>query len=153
MPASPAFLRRTPTLAVLALLTSLPASLAQQSPSAPLVTFERYHGHRDVKAALDRLAAAYPELVRVASIGVDVRGFDLWMIEITNQKTGPGDEKPALLADGNMNADEPAATEVLLELAQHTVTRYGVDPRITRLLDTTTLYLVPRSRVMRGSTP
>jgi hypothetical protein len=114
-----------------------------QAPVPAVVTFDGYHGYRDVKTAIDRLAAGYPDLARVSSIGRDLRGFDLWMIEITNQKTGPAGEKPALWADGNIDGDEPASTEVVLELAQRALARYGADPEITRLLDTTALYLVP----------
>jgi hypothetical protein len=111
--------------------------------SQTLLTFDRYHGHRDVKTALDRLAAAHPGLARVSSIGTDLRGFDLWLIEITNQKTGAAADKPALFALGNLDGDEPVATEVLLELARRAVAGHGTDPTVTALVDTTTLYLVP----------
>ncbi len=112
-------------------------------PAAGALTFDRYHGYTQVKAILDGLAAAFPALARVYSIGKDYKGFDLWAIEITNQKTGPAGEKPAFYADGNIDADEPSSTEVILYLADRVLRRYGSDPEVTRLLDTTALYLVP----------
>ena len=124
-------------LAVVVLLSGAP------TPQAPLVTFDRYHGHRDLKAALDRIAAARPELARVASIGADLRGFDLWLIEITNTETGAAADKPAVFAIGNLDGDEPIATESLLALAQRAVAGHGADAALTTLLDTTVLYLVP----------
>src|SRR3990172_12783945 len=87
----------------------------QPAPSVPL-TFDRYHGYQEVKGILDRLAAAYPGLARVSSMGKDFKGFDIWVIEITNQKTGPAPDKPAFYADGNIDADEPSSTEVPLAL-------------------------------------
>jgi len=114
----------------------------QPAPSVPL-TFDRYHGYQEVKGILDRLAAAYPGLARVSSMGKDFKGYDIWVIEITNQKTGPASEKPAFYADGNIDADEPSSTEVVLYTAHRVLMRYGRDPDVTRLLDTTALYLAP----------
>lgn len=43
-------------------------------PAPAAVTFERYHGYAETKAILDRLAATYPDLARVSSIGKDYKG-------------------------------------------------------------------------------
>lgn len=129
--------------ALTALWLLMPQTLTSQSPPAVALTFDRYHGHKETKALLDRLAAAYPALARVYSIGKDFKGYETWAIEITNQKTGPASEKPAFYADGNIDADEPSATEVDLYLAHRLLTQYGADPAITKLVDTTAFYIVP----------
>lgn len=99
-------------LALVAFITSSASRPAAQPPPSS-VTFDRYHGYAETRAILDRLAAAYPELARVCSIGKDYKGYDLWAIAITNRKTGPAADKPAFYADGNIDADEPSATEVI----------------------------------------
>lgn len=126
-----------------ALCVFLTRDLKGQAPASVPLSFDRYHSYQETKALLDGLAAAYPGLARVYSIGKDFKGLDVWAIEITNQKTGPAAEKPAFYADGNIDADEPSATEVALYVAHRALSRYGTDTEITRLLDSSALYLVP----------
>jgi len=120
----------------------VPACGRSEPPEIPL-TFDHYHGYDETRSLLEAMAMAYPSLARVSSIGQDLRGFDLWAIEITNTATGAADAKPAFYADGNIDADEPSSTEAILHLAHRLLTRHGSDPAITRLVDTTTFYLVP----------
>lgn len=137
MTATRSLVRVGPVFALTAFWLLLSQTPASQSPPAVALTFDHYHGYKETKALLDRLAAAYPARARVYSIGKDFRGYETWAIEITNQKTGPASEKPAFYADGNIDADEPSATEVDLYLAHRLLTQYGADPAITKLLDTT----------------
>jgi len=141
---TPRALGRSTALLVLTALVLLAARGAarQATPPVPL-TFDRYHGYQEVKGILDRLASAHPGLARVSSMGKDFKGYDIWVLEITNQQTGPAAEKPAFYADGNIDADEPSATEAILYTAHRVLARYGSDPDVTRLVDTTALYLVP----------
>ena len=116
---------------------------AAQAPAPIGITFDKYHGYEETKAILDRFAAGYPKLARVYSIGKDLKGYDTWLIEITNHDTGKSEEKPAFWNDGNMDADEPSATEVVLYVANHLLSAYGKDQNVTRLVDTSTFYLLP----------
>jgi hypothetical protein len=116
--------------------------LSQARPDVS-ITFDRYHGYEEIKTFLNKLAAAYPDLARVYAMAKDFKGYDMMVIEITNQKTGRGEDKPAFYSDGNVDNDECAATELLLGMAHRLLTQYGSDPEVTKLLDTTTLYLVP----------
>ncbi|NUQ15451.1 MAG: hypothetical protein HUU33_09015, partial [Flavobacteriales bacterium] len=118
---------------------------AGQGRAAPPLSFDRYHGYEETANLLRAWASAHPTLARVYSIGKDFKGYDTWLIEITNQRLGQADGKPAFWADGNIDADEPSSTEVILHLAERLLSRYGTDPEITRLVDTTTFYLVPIS--------
>ncbi|NJD20330.1 MAG: hypothetical protein FIA95_13760 [Gemmatimonadetes bacterium] len=131
-----------PSLAA-ALVAMTPTNArCQQRPEVPL-SFERYHGYADVRTFLTELSSAYPDLARVYPMAQDFKGLDMLVIEITNRKTGKADDKPAFFADGNIDNDEAAATELLLGLARKLVTQYGIDPEITKLLDGSAFYLVP----------
>ena len=44
---------------------------------------------------------------------------------------------------GNMHGDETVGRQVLIYLAQYLVNEYGSNPRVTRLLDTTEIYILP----------
>lgn len=135
-------IRSCAALGVLVVFGASPAG--QGTPARPL-SFDRYHGYEETANLLRALAAAHPTLAQVYSIGKDLKGYETWLIEITNQRVGKAAEKPAFWADGNIDADEPSSTEAILYLAERLLSGHGSDPEITRLVDTTTFYLVPMS--------
>jgi murein tripeptide amidase MpaA len=108
------------------------------------LSLRRYYGYEELDSALHQLAAAYPELAKLTSIGKSRRGRDLWLIEITNQATGPGEEKPGYYIDGNTHPEEIAGSMVALYTAWHLLSRYGEDDMVTRLVDRRTFYILPR---------
>ncbi|MDL2216036.1 M14 family metallopeptidase, partial [Ruminococcaceae bacterium OttesenSCG-928-N02] len=62
----------------------------------------------------------------------------------TNTKTGPALSKPAFYVDGNHHAGEVTGSMAALHLAVKLAQEYGVDAGITQLLDTSTVYVIPR---------
>lgn len=136
-------------LVVLAAAGTVPSATvrhpAGQSTPAPAIAFDQYHGYDEIKTLLDGWVTAYPKLAAVHSIGKDLKGYDVWLLEITNREAGRPEDKPAFWADGNIDADEPSATEAILFMAQQLLSRHGRDADTTKLVDTTTFYLVPMS--------
>src|SRR5262249_49731945 len=65
-------------------------------------------------------------------------------LTITNKSTGAALEKPAIIVDGNMHATEWGGGVAALHFAWTLLKGYGSDERITRLLDTRTVYVLPR---------
>lgn len=123
---------------------------------------QRYYRYDEIVAFLREAAAAYPELVRLYTIGRSYEGRDIWMAEVTNFRTGPAADKPALYIDANHHAGEVTGSAVALYTLRLLVTRHGrpdgasvvrggdgnadaVD--ITHLLDTTAVYILPRIAV------
>ncbi len=105
----------------------------------------RYHPYAQSTAILQGLAEDFPRLAKLYSIGKSATGHrEIWCIEIGNQDTGNPGGKPAVYFDGNQHASEVTGGEVTLFLAYHLLSRYGVDPDITRLLDTRITYIVQR---------
>ncbi len=106
----------------------------------------RYHNYEESTAMLRRLADRYPNLAKLYSIGTGVIGNrELWCLEIANQDTGPAEAKPAAYFDGNQHASEVTGGEVTLYLAHYLLSRYGLDPDVTRLIDTRVTYIVQRA--------
>ena len=108
------------------------------------IRFDVYYRYEDLTGVLHELADAYPELVRLSSIGKSHEGRDLWLLEVTNAATGTGESKPALWVDGNIHANEVSGSSACLYLVNALVTQYGADPDITRCLDTRVFYVCPR---------
>lgn len=108
------------------------------------VDWNRYYTSGETNAILEAYARRYPHLTKLYSIGRSWRGADLMLIEVTNQATGPAEEKPAQYLDGGIHAGELTGSAVALYVLGHLLDRYGSDPRITRLLDTRTIYIRPK---------
>ncbi len=110
----------------------------------PEIAFDRYYRFDEITNLLNEFASEFPNLVSVESIGKSHEGRDIWIATVTNKKTGSPLDKPAFWADGNIHASEVSASAAVLHLLNKVCTRYGKDEQITRVLDTRTLYLVPR---------
>ena len=106
--------------------------------------FDRYLRYDDLSAALQGLGQAYPHLLRVASIGQSHEGREIWLATVTRVSTGDDLDKPALWVDGNIHATEVAGSMACLYLIDTLLRGYGVDPEITRCLDSRVFYICPR---------
>ncbi|WP_372528183.1 M14 family metallopeptidase [Piscinibacter sp.] len=113
-------------------------------PATPTPRFDTFYKHDDLSRLLFDYADAHPALVSVQSIGKSFEGRDIWVAAVTNTVTGPDTDKPAFWVDGNIHAGELAASTACLYYLHQLVTGHGVDPQITRLLDTRVVYLCPR---------
>lgn len=116
------------------------------APSAEWRT-DRYYTYSRMTELLQGWVAAHPGLATLASIGTSTEGRDIWVVTVTNQATGPDHEKPAYYIDANIHAAEVMTSSVALATIHHLLTNYDVDPTVRRLLDETTLYVVPRISV------
>jgi murein tripeptide amidase MpaA len=116
---------------------------AVAAPVAPL-PFDRILRYDEMTALLRQWAEARPDLVQLESLGATPRGRSMWFLTLTNRATGPAPEKPAIIVDGNMHATEWAGGVAALHFVHRLLDAYGRDERVTRLLDTRTVYVLPR---------
>lgn len=129
-------------LVVILLIINHYAHAQLEDPLNP--DWTRYHSTEESYNLLYGWTQVYPDLTTVYSIGETLNGTPLLVLEITNKKTGNASEKPGYYYDGNIHAGELTGAEVALHFAWHVLSNYGKDPRITRLVDTHTLYIRPK---------
>ncbi len=108
------------------------------------IAHDRYYSYRELSSHLQALEAAYPELSKLSSIGKTFAGRDIWVLEITNSETGPGDGKSGYYIDAQIHAEEHATSSVALYAAWYLLTRFGKDEEVTRLVDRQVFYILPR---------
>jgi murein tripeptide amidase MpaA len=108
------------------------------------VRFDRYYDYAELTERLHALAAAHPELATLRSLGKSFGDRDVWLMEITNRATGPGEHKPGYYLDAQIHAEEHATSAVALYAIHHLLTGYGRDETVTRLIDEQVFYVVPR---------
>ena len=115
------------------------------APADPKVSvhWNRYHDYSETTALLKRMAAAHPDLAQLASLGKSHGGREMWLLTITNSKTGDDRSKPAFWIDGAIHANEIQGTEVTLYTAWYLLEMYGRHDAVTRLVDERAFYMVP----------
>jgi carboxypeptidase D len=101
-----------------------------------------YHTYATLTSELQAIAAARPDLARLYSIGTSVQGRDLWMMKITRNPDLEEDE-PEVRYIAAMHGDEVVGKELCVGLIHRLLDDYGVDPRITALVDSTEIWILP----------
>uniref|UniRef100_UPI0037E9B593 carboxypeptidase D isoform X2 n=1 Tax=Semicossyphus pulcher TaxID=241346 RepID=UPI0037E9B593 len=148
-------LSTTPKLRVslFAFLFSLVVSLgdarirrhARDSPSTEetVETYSKYYNYVELTGRLRSLAQTYAHIAALSSIGQSVQGRELWVMRITKDPNTDAPEKPKFKYVGNMHGDETVSRQVLVYLVEYLLTKYGEEPRISGLVNTTDIYIMP----------
>lgn len=110
-----------------------------------------YRTYAQLRQQLQELARQYPKLVKLEDAGdtwEKTQGkadHDIWMVTLTQrQNRAP---KPVTLFTGGIHARELAPVELLMKLMQLLTSEYGKDARITELLNTHEVVIVPMVNV------
>ena len=121
------------------------ADLARlQAAGSGSMVWKRWEGPGGLRAELEQLAAAHPDLVQTQVIGRSVKGRDIVAARLTGGAPGVAEgARPAVLYIGLQHAREWISGEVTRRLLRSLVDGYGIDPETTKLLDTTELWFVP----------
>jgi hypothetical protein len=122
--------------------SSLKAMGAPNNPKVE-IAWNRYYDHSELLEISKRLSTAFPNLVKLGTIGNSFKGRDLFLLTLTNFNKGDAQTKPALYIDGNIHSNEIQGSEVSLYTAWYLAENYGVVDWITELLDRKTFYIVP----------
>ncbi|CRK97571.1 CLUMA_CG010957, isoform A [Clunio marinus] len=103
----------------------------------------KHHNQSEMEKMLKELHETYPKLTNLYSIGKSVENRDLWVIEISKN---PGQHVPLIPEFkyiANMHGNEVVGRELMLLLAKYLCENYGIDKRITDLIDTTRIHIMP----------
>lgn len=137
----------------------------QEGALSPALPFDRILPYDELTQLLRSWAAARPGIMDMQSIGTSPGGRELWLVTISNRATGPAFEKPAILVDGNIHAMEWTGGVAALNFIRRLLRDFGKDEKVTRLIDTRSVYVVPRlspdgveaalraGRIIRSSAP
>lgn len=105
---------------------------------------DRYLTHDELGAWLQYIVAGASTLATLTTIGLSRQGRSIWCVTLTNVATGPAESKSAFHIDANNHGEEVITSAVALYTIDRLVQEYGHDPEITELLDTRTVYVIPR---------
>jgi hypothetical protein len=93
-----------------------------------------------IKDQLHKIAATYPHIAQLKSIGNSLQQRPILAMRLTNEQGGG---KPQVLFLATHHAREWVATEMAMRLIKYLTANYGSDGRVTELLDTVEVWVVP----------
>ncbi|XP_007563132.1 PREDICTED: carboxypeptidase D-like [Poecilia mexicana] len=111
--------------------------------SETIETYNQYYNYVDLTKRLQALAQSYPHIANLSSIGRSVEGRELWVMRITVEPNKDTPGKPKFKYVGNMHGDETVSRQVLVYLVEHLLAKYGEEDRITQLVNSTDIYIMP----------
>lgn len=101
-----------------------------------------YHTYSTLTADLQMYAANYPAITKLITLGGSVQGRQLWAMLISDNPT-LDEEEPEFKYVSTMHGDEPVGTEMCVYFIDYLLTNYGVDSRVTDLVNETAIWIVP----------
>jgi len=115
------------------------------SPANPKVkwAWNYYMDYAGFNKLTQELAKAYPDLVKYESIGKSYQGREMYVITITDFKSGRPESKPAFWIDGNIHANELQGTQFAMYTAWYLAESFGKMDFVTDMLKGRTFYILP----------
>ncbi len=100
-----------------------------------------YHTYAEIAAEVKAVADAHPDIVRRFSIGRSYQGRAIWAAEVTSSVL-PESGKVGVLFDGATHGNEHLGHEATLAVLHWLVDGYRTDARITRLVNTRSVFII-----------
>lgn len=107
------------------------------------IDFSKYTHHGNLTALFQGLTVRYPELARLHSVGKSLYGRELWSLQITDRVNSVEPGEPMFKYVGNMHGNEAVGRQMLVYLAQYLLSNYGKDERVTHIVNTTNIFIMP----------
>ncbi len=126
-----------------ALATVEPDVDARRQRLAAARALGAYHTYDETVAEVESLAAQYPAICRLETLGQSVEGRPLLGLKISDEPAIDDPTEPDVLFVGCHHAREFMSVEVPLDLAHTLLEGYGVRPQITGLVDSREVWIVP----------
>ena len=102
-----------------------------------------YHHYSDLVAFLAFYGHLFPNITRVYTIRQSVEERNFTAIEISDNPGHHEPGEPEFKYVGNMHGNEVVGRKLLLVLVKYLCEGYGMDERVTRLVDSTRIHILP----------
>ncbi|GGW17558.1 carboxypeptidase T [Streptomyces capoamus] len=123
-----------------------PLGAAPQRSGARLYDFpsadSKYHNYAEMNAEIDQRLAAYPGIMSKRVIGKSYQGRDIVAIKVSDN-VGTDEDEPEVLFTAHQHAREHLTVEMALYLLRELGAGYGSDPRITSIVNSREIWIVP----------
>jgi hypothetical protein len=104
---------------------------------------QHFYLPRELQVALSALETAYPEFLRLESLGRSATGAELWVMTVARKAGRDPARRPAALIVAGLGAEDLGASELALFTILELVQNHARDDAAARVLDSATVYVVP----------
>mmetsp|Transcript_25408 Transcript_25408/g.28213 ORF Transcript_25408/g.28213 Transcript_25408/m.28213 type:complete len:392 (-) Transcript_25408:13-1188(-) len=98
----------------------------------------QFCGYLCMRVLLQGLENRCDNIMDLTSVGKTGQSRDIWVMRVSS-----GDRKPQVLLAGNIHGDETTGGQLLQRFLWDICDKYGTDDEITRMVDSTDLYVMP----------
>ncbi|MFF9602790.1 M14 family metallopeptidase [Streptomyces sp. NPDC014684] len=102
----------------------------------------KYHNYAEANAEIDQRIAAHPDIMSKRVIGKSYQGRDIVAVKVSDN-VGTDEDEPEVLFTFHQHAREHLTVEMALYLLREFAAGYGSDSRITNLVNSREIWLVP----------
>ncbi len=100
------------------------------------------HTYPQIESELLAAETNYPSLCKRYFLGTTVGGRSMWALRLSDNVETEEDE-PEFRYISTMHGDEITGVELCFYLIDHLTTNYGSDPRLTNIVDSIEIWIVP----------
>jgi carboxypeptidase T len=103
----------------------------------------RFYTWTEIRRTIDRWKREHPQLVHEESLGKTAEGRDIPILRISDDADGSKSDRPQILLMGGIHPREQQPQIAVVRLGQELLDGCGRDARITRLVKTRQIWLIP----------
>jgi hypothetical protein len=103
-----------------------------------------YYDYKSLRKHLVSLAKQEPDLVRVGIITQSIDKRKVWIAEVGKGSEENRKIRPAILVVAGIEGNDLTGSSIAVSWLEQLIKQYGTDAKITELLETTTIYIIPR---------
>jgi len=104
----------------------------------------KYDSYEGLESSFKQLQKEFPDLAKLTSIGKSVQNRDILVLQVTRGADKERElTKPMFKWVANMHGNEAVGRQMVIFMARYLLKNYGTDQRVTRLLNSTDLWLMP----------
>ncbi|SEG53223.1 Zinc carboxypeptidase [Nonomuraea solani] len=101
-----------------------------------------YHNYAEMNTEINSIVAAHPNIVSQSNYGTSFQGRNLRLIKISDN-VGTDENEPEVLFTAHQHAREHLTVEMALYIMHLLADGYGTDSRITNLVNTREIWIMP----------
>ncbi|MCP4611989.1 MAG: hypothetical protein GY845_25085 [Planctomycetes bacterium] len=103
-----------------------------------------YSDYKTLRKHLVSLAKQEPDLVRVDSIAQSIDKRKIWVAEVGKGAEENRKKRPAIMVVAGIEGNDLTGSSIALSWLEQLTKQYRSDTKIAELLETTTIYIIPR---------
>ncbi|MEO3787222.1 M14 family metallopeptidase [Actinocorallia sp. B10E7] len=101
-----------------------------------------YHNYAEMTAEINSLVTTYPSIVQKLSVGTSYQGRDIILLKISDN-VATDENEPEVMFTHHQHAREHLTVEMALYTLHQLLENYGTDSRITNLVNSREIWLLP----------